>query len=512
MKDIIRKLKYDMPASAVVFFIAVPLCLGISLSSGAPLFAGFLSGILGGIVAGSLSKSPIAVSGPAAGMAGVVLLSIQDIGSYQGFLVALVLAGIIQIVWGFIRIGVFGHFIPSAVIKGMMAGIGIMFVLKQIPHAFGDDADFVGDENFFQDDKHNTLTEIYVAITNFLPSAVLISTACIALMILWRSERIQKSRFLYGIPAPLLVVCLGISINFLIGKVSPAHALANDHLVNFPTFSWSSTFIFPDWSVLNNKVVYISALLIAAVASIETLLCIEAADKIDPYKRITPVNRELKTQGITNILCGLMGALPVTTVIVQTSANVDAGAKSKASTIMHGTILVLSLLAFPIVLSRIPLASLAAVLIIYGYKLTSPELWRSMRAQGMTQFLPFACTALGIVFTNLMVGVFIGMLVAIVFVLKSNFEAAMLRVNSGNSYLIKFTKDVSFFSKSTLVKNLETIPENSTLLFEGSQVRFLDHDIIELIEDYKKSALIKNITVEIKKTRHALHPFFKDGA
>ena len=509
MPSIFKNLRDDLPASAVVFFIAVPLCLGISLASGAPLFAGLLSGILGGIVAGSLSRSPIAVSGPAAGMAGVVLLSIQDIGSYEGFLVAVVLVGIFQILLGYLHVGVVGHYIPSAVIKGMLSGIGIMFVLKQIPHAFGDDADFVGDENFFQDDKHNTITEIFVAVTNFLPAAVLVSLAGILLMMVWRNEKIQRHKILSIIPSPLLVVCLGMLINYIIARVWPMQALANDHLVNLPAISWNSAFVFPDWSVLTNRAVYISAITLTLVASIETLLSIEAADKLDPYKRITPVNRELKTQGLTNMLCGFLGALPITTVVVQTSANMDAGAKSKASTITHGTILALSILIFPFALNKIPLASLAAILIVYGYRLTSPKVWLDIREQGITQFLPFAATALAIVFTNLIVGVFIGMLVAVFFVLKSNFQSAMLRVNNGNSYLIKFTKDVSFFNRSTLVKNLETIPENSTLLFEGSQVRFLDHDIIELIEDYKKNGLIRNITVEIKKTRHALHPFFK---
>jgi MFS superfamily sulfate permease-like transporter len=511
MPDILKTLRHDLPASAVVFFIAVPLCLGISLASGAPLFAGLLSGILGGIVAGSLSRSPIAVSGPAAGMASVVLLSIRDIGSYQGFLVALVLAGVFQIVLGYVRAGVLGHFIPSAVIKGMLAGIGLLFLFKQIPHAFGDDADFVGDENFFQEDKHNTFTEIIAAVSNVLPSALLISTACIFLMLAWRTKTIQKITWLSVIPAPLLVVCFGMLLNYGVGYFFPSQKLLGDHLVSLPNFALSAMFIFPDWTVLGSQAVYNAAILLTLVASTETLLSIEAADKIDPYKRITPVNRELKTQGITNILCGLLGALPVTAVVVQTSANVDAGAKSKASTITHGTILALSVIVFPFALNAIPLASLAAILLIYGYKLTSPVVWRNMWSDGITQFLPFAATAFGIVFTNLMMGVFIGLLVAVFFVLKSNFQSAMLRVNNGDSYLIKFTKDVSFFNKSTLVKNLETIPNNSTLLLEGSQVRFFDHDIIELISDFQKSAQVKNITVEIKKTRHALHPFFKEG-
>jgi len=266
---------------------------------------------------------------------------------------------------------------------------------------------------------------------------------------------------------------------------------------------------FPDWSALASKEIYSVSITIALVASLETLLCIEAADKMDPYKRITPVNMELKAQGVTNLFCGLIGGLPVTAVIVRTSANIHAGARTKASAILHGVILLFSVFYLPYFLEMIPLASLAAILLIIGYKLTAQGLWKEMLNKGKDQYLPFMATALGIVFTNLLLGVFLGVLVSVFFVLKSNFHAAILRVNNGNSYLIKFTKDVSFFNKSTLVKSLETIPNDSSLLIEGSQVSFIDRDIIEVITDFQTSALIKNINVEIKKTRHALHPFFK---
>ena len=502
----------DFSSSLVVFFIAVPLCLGIALATGAPLFSGLLAGILGGIVAGSLSGSPLAVTGPAAGLASVVLLIIKDLGTYEAFLTVVVLAGVLQIILGYVKAGVVGHFLPSAVIRGMLAGIGIIFMLKQIPHALGDDADYVGDDNFFQDDKHNTFTEIYQAIINLLPSAVLISGVCMLVLFFWSSKRVRANKWLSVIPSPLLAVSAGILLNFFIAHTFPEYALTKDHLVNLPdTASWRSLFIQPDWRVMANQRVYFFAIILALVASVETLLSIEAADKMDPHKRITPVNRELKVQGITNMLCGLLGGLPVTVVIIRTSANVTAGAKTKFSAILHGIILALAVLAFPFALEEIPLASLAAILIVYGYRLSALYVWHAMWNKGKDQFLPFAATALGIVFTNLLLGVVIGILVSVFFVLKSNFQSAMLRVNNGNSYLIKFTKDVSFFNKPTLVKSLETIPENSTLLIEGSQVNFLDHDIIELITDYQKSALIKNITVEIKKTRHALHPFFKSN-
>ena len=504
---------HDLPSSLAVFFVAVPLCLGIALASGAPLFAGLVAGILGGIVAGSLSGSPLAVTGPAAGLTSIVLLSIQEVGSYQAFLTAVVLAGGLQIALGFARAGVVGHFVPSTVVKGMLAGIGIILILKQIPHAFGDDADYEGDESFFQPDDQNTITEIIQSALNFSSGAIIIALSSLVLLLLWGSARIRNHSWLHKIPGPLVAVMLGVFMNSLFKEFMPALALPSSHLVDLPDFtSMSGVFSFPDWSVLTSKNVYVVALTVAVVASLETLLSIDAADKMDPYKRITPVNRELKAQGATNLLSGLLGGLPVTAVIVRTSANVDAGARTKASTILHGIILLLAILIFPNALEMIPLASLAAILILIGYKLAAPALWKEMFRKGRDQFLPFAVTVVGIVFSNLLWGVFIGILVSVFFVLKSNFQSAMLRVNNGESYLIKFTKDVSFFNRSTLVKNLEAIPNNATLLLEGSQVRFFDHDIIELITDFQKSAVVKNINVEIKKTRHALHPFFKSEA
>jgi MFS superfamily sulfate permease-like transporter len=500
----------NIPSAIVVTFVAIPLNLGIALASGAPLFSGLLAGILGGIITGSLSASPLAVTGPAAGLAGIVLMLIRDLGTYQAFLTALVVAGGIQVLLGIIRAGVIGHFIPSAVVKGMLAGIGIIFILKQIPHAFGDDADFVGDEDFFQSDKENTLTEIWKAIVDFSPTAVIISVACLALLLILRMPAVKKKKWITFLPSPMLAVALGIFINWIVGFISPQLVLEGNHLVTLPELaSWSSLFVFPDWGVLTKNSTYIAAVTLALVASIETLLAIEAADKMDPFRRITPLNRELKAQGVTNVISGLLGGLPVTAVIARTSANVVAGAESKMSTILHGIILAVSVMLFPTMLHKIPLASLSIILILIGYRLISPEMWKELWKKGNDQFWPFAITVVGIVFTNLLLGVFIGALVSVFFVLRSNFQSAMLRVNNGNSYLIKFTKDVSFFNKSTLVKSLETIPNNSSLLFEGSSVRFFDNDVIEVISDFTKSAPTRNITVSVKKTRHALHPFFK---
>ena len=506
-KNILR----DFPSSLVVFFVAVPLCMGIALLSGAPLFAGLISGVLGGIVAGSLSGSPISVTGPAAGMASIVLLTIKDLGTYEAFLTVVVLAGVLQIILGYVKAGVVGHFFPSAVIRGMLAGIGIIFILKQIPHAFGDDADYVGDDNFFQDDKHNTFTEIYQAVINLLPSAVLISGACMLVFFLCSASRFRNNKWLSVIPAPLLAVCAGILLNHLISITFPGYALSNDHLVNLPdTNSLSSLFTQPDWSVLTNQRVYFFSIILALVASVETLLSIEAADKMDTFKRITPVNRELKAQGVTNVLCGLLGGLPVTAVIVRTSANVTAGAKTKASTIMHAIILALTVLAFPFALEKIPLASIASILIIYGYRLTAPSLWREMWKKGKNQFLPFVATALCIVFSNLLIGVFIGILVSIFFVLKTNFRTAILLVSDETNYILKFTKDVSFLNKSSLRKALEEIPMNASLIIDGSNAQFIDQDIIATLEDFVVSAPIKNISVELKKSNRALNVYFRN--
>jgi MFS superfamily sulfate permease-like transporter len=508
--SVIKNLRYDLPASLVVFFVAVPLCLGISLASGAPLIAGLIAGALGGIVAGALSGSPLSVAGPAAGLTSIVVVSIQDLGSYQAFTVAVVLAGIIQVILGFIKAGSIGHFFPSSVIKGMLAGIGIILILKQIPHAFGNDTDYEGDESFLQADNQNTLTEIYLSIINFSSGAVIIAVCSLALLLFWGSSYIKKNKWLSILPGPIMAVLLGIVLNLAFVKFIPALALASEHLVDLPDFdAISSVFSLPDWGALSSRKVYIIALTLALVASLETLLSIEAADKMDPFKRLTPLNRELKAQGVTNTLSGLLGGLPVTSVIVRTSTNITSGAHTKTSTIAHGALIATSVLLFPHILEFIPLASLAAILLMVGFKLTTPELWKEMYSKGRNQFLPFAITATMIVFTNLLIGIFIGIAVSIFFVLRSNFRTALLRVNNGNSYLIKFTKDASFLNKVTLVHAIQSIPENSTVLFEGSNVQFFDHDIIEVITDFQKSAPTKDIQVEIKKTRHALHPFFK---
>ena len=500
----------NFSSAIAVAFVAIPINIGIALASGTPLFAGLLAGILGGIVAGSLSGSNVAVTGPAAGLAGVLLFIANDLGTFEAVLVVIILAGMLQIAFGYLRLGAIGHFFPSSVVSGMITGIGLILILKQIPHALGDDADYIGDESFFQGDKHNTFSEIYEALINISPAAVTISILCGTLLVTFDKVYFKKIRWLNYFPGPLAAVIVGIGINWLLTIEFPEYALSGEHLVRIPHIrEFSAIFSMPDWQALSNTHVYLWTVLLACAASMESLLVIEAADKLDPDRRITPVNQELKAQGVTNVLCGLLGALPVAAVIVRTSANINAGARTKASTIMHGMLLVIAFLVLPGALGTIPLACLSAILIVFGYKLTRPSMWGAMWKKGSDQFIPFVVTVAGIVFTNLFIGVFIGLMVSTVFLLKSNFHSSIIMVNNQNNYLIKFTRDVSFFNRLALVRSLERIPDNATLMLEGSSVRFIDHDIIELLNDFQKGAQKRNIKVVIKRVRHALHPFFK---
>ncbi len=492
----------DFRSSIIVFLVALPLCLGIALASGAPLFSGLLAGIIGGIVVGALSGSPLSVSGPAAGLTSIVAASIISLGSYQAFLLCVVIAGILQIFLGYIKAGSIGHFFPASVIKGMLAGIGLILILKQIPHAVGYDIDFEGDQGFFQGDGQNTFSEIMNAWGAFSPGAILVSVLSIVILVAWDSKRLQQYKFFRIIPGALAVVVIGITLNAFFNSYIRYLMIAQKHMVAVPLLSESGSistfFVFPDFSFWNNPKIYFAAVTIAIVASLETLLSIEACDKIDPYRRITPLNRELKAQGVANFLSGLLGGLPLTSVIVRSSTNINNGARSKASTITHGVILLLMVSFFPMILKMIPLASLAAILIVVGYKLSSPSLYKSTYAKGMSQFLPFVTTVVAVTFTNLLQGVFMGILVAVFFILRTNFEEAIILVNQGNNYLIKMTKDVSFLNKATLRKKLLTIPPNSLVTIDGSQSNFIDADIRETIEDFMKEGETKDIQVELK--------------
>ncbi len=506
----IDNLAHDIPASLVVFLVALPLCLGIALASGAPLLSGLVAGVVGGVVAGFLSKSPVSVCGPAAGLTTIVLASIIELGSFPLFLTCVVMAGLIQIALGYLKAGTLGHFFPVSVIKGMLAAIGLILILKQVPHAFGYDADFEGDENFFQPDGENTFTEIVYAIQHLSAGAIVVSAISLVILFVWTRLADKKVKGINYLPAPLVVVLVGILLNYFFHHFIPELEIQESHLVTLPDFNSTGLLTYPDFAGFADPRIYTIAVTLAIVASIETLLSLEAADKIDPLKRITPLNHELKVQGVSNVVSGLLGGLPITAVIVRTSANVQAGARTKTSAILHGILLAFVVLVIPGVLKKIPFACLAGILIMVGYKLTTPGLYRQMFGKGKDQFLPFIVTIGGILFTDLLMGIFAGILVSVFFVLKTNFRSAIILVNNQDQYLLKFTKDVSFVHKSTLRKALEKVPNHSTLMIDGSKSTFLDADIVETIEDYRKSAFTKNIFVEIKKTNDASNSFFKN--
>jgi MFS superfamily sulfate permease-like transporter len=507
-------LAFDIPASVVVFLVALPLCLGIALASGAPLFSGILAGVIGGVVVGALSRSPLSVSGPAAGLTSIVVVSIQDLGSFSIFLTCVVLAGLIQVAFGFMKAGSIGHFVPVAVIKGMLAAIGLILILKQLPHAVGYDVDFEGDESFLQGDGKNTFSDILEAFNYFTPGAIVVAAISLIILVVLDYPSLKRFKFFRIFPSALFVVFVGIAINMLTKKYFPALEIQSSHLVNFSGKSETTRFIdfftFPDFTQFRNIKVYIVAITLALVASLETLLSIEAADKLDPFKRITPLDHELKSQGIANVLSGLVGGLPVTSVIVRTSANVASGARTKMSTITHGILLLLAVVLIPSFLELIPLASLAAILLVVGYKLTSIKVYTEMFRKGYSQFIPFLVTVIAILFSDLLMGVFIGILVSVFFVLKTNFKSAILLVGDNDNFLVKFTKDVSFLNKSSLRSVFEKIPRNASVIIDGSNAQFIDQDIISTVEDFILSAPTKSISVELKKSNRAQNAYFRN--
>ncbi|MEC3966679.1 SulP family inorganic anion transporter [Flagellimonas halotolerans] len=500
-----KYIKNDLPASIVVFFVALPLCLGIALASGAPLFSGLIAGIIGGIVVGALSGSQIGVSGPAAGLAAIVLTAIGTLGGYQNFLVAVVLGGIIQLIFGFLKAGIIAYYFPSSVIKGMLTGIGIIIILKQIPHFFGYDADPEGDWAFFQVDGENTFSEIINSINFISPGATLIAVVALAILILWGQVLTKKSRIFELIQGPLVAVVIGI-VYYSLTQGNGTWGITQEHLVSVPVpdsfDSFLGFFSFPNFSAISNPEVWITGFTIALVASLETLLCVEATDKLDPEKRTTPTNRELRAQGVGNMLSGLVGGLPVTQVIVRSSANIQSGGKTKASAIIHGFFLLGSVILIPTLLNKIPLSVLAAILFIVGFKLAKPSLFKTMYQAGWKQFVPFVVTVLGIVFTDLLVGISLGLGVGIVVVLiKSYQNSHFLHIEdkSNGAHKIKMTlaEEVTFFNKGAILKELDSLPENSYLELDVRKTRFLDNDIVEILEDFSNKAKNRNIDIKI---------------
>jgi len=501
-KDYLKGLSSDIPSSIVVFLVALPLCLGVALASNAPLFSGLIAGIVGGIIVGLLSKSHLSVSGPAAGLTTIVAAAIIGLNSFEAFLVAVVIAGGIQLLLGFLKAGVIGDYIPNNVIKGMLAAIGLILILNQFPHLLGDDSHFESDESVPQD-KGNIFSNFVNAFAHITPVALLIGGVCLAFYFIWEKLVANKSGLIKMIPAPLLVVCIGVGLNFAFQN--NGSALRGEHLVMIPQASSASEFFSffkrPDWNVITNTQVWMTGLTLALVASLESLLSIEAIDDLDPYQRVTPTNRELKAQGVGNIVSGLLGGLPVTSVIVRSSANVNAGAKTKVSAILHGLLLLLCVALIPAILNLIPKSALAAILVFTGYKLAKPSLFINFYKKGWDSFLPFVITIVAILATDLLKGVIIGIGVGLFFAFRSNFRSAVFVVNDNNKYLFRLRKDVSFLNKAIIKRKLEQVPEHSYVYIDTTRADYIDRDVVETIEDFMIAAPLKNIEVELKKSK-----------
>ena len=512
MKKFFQNAGADLPSSIVVLLVALPLCLGIALGSQAPLFSGIIAGIVGGIVIGALSGSHLSVSGPAAGLTVIVATAILKLPAYEAFLLAVVIAGFIQVLLGFLKAGILGDYVPNSVIKGMLAAIGIILILKQFPHLVGYDKDFVGDENFSSGDE-NTFTSLFNAFSYFSQGAIIIGGVSLLILMFWEFSFMKRQKFQKYIPGPLVVVIVGVWINELLRAYKPGLALENTHLVTLPVAGNLQGLVgflrFPDIQFLNNPAVWTTALTLAIVASLETLLGIEAIDKLDIYKRVTPTNRELKAQGVGNIVSGLIGGLPLTSVIVRSSANFAAGAKSKMSSIYHGILLLLCVAFIPAILNKIPLSALAAILIFTGYKLVKIPLIKEFYHKGWDQFVPFMITIIAILFTDLLVGIVIGILVGLFFMIRSNFRSSVLVMNDNDKYMVRFRKDVSFLNKPIVKRKLEEVPENSYVLIDATRADFIDKDVIDVVNEFLHHAHLKNIRVEVKKSMHKpMHTLF----
>ncbi|APD07153.1 carbonate dehydratase [Flavobacteriaceae bacterium UJ101] len=504
--NLFSNLKNDIPASVVVFFVALPLCLGIALASGAPLFSGLIAGIIGGIIVGALSGSNIGVSGPAAGLAAIVLTAIGTLGGYENFLVAVVLGGIIQVVFGMLKAGIIGYYFPSSVIKGMLTGIGIIIIMKQIPHFFGYDADPEGDFSFLQLDGNNTISSIFSTLDYIQLGSAVIGIIGLLILLLWDKVLVKKSKIFQIIQGPLVAVVVGI-IFYAVTKSNPNLAIADTHLVSVPipedVSSFFGQFSFPNFSAITNSEVWIVAFTIALVASLETLLCVEATDKLDPHKNVTPTNRELLAQGTGNIISGMIGGLPITQVIVRSSANIQSGGRTKMSAIIHGFLLLISVITIPRLLNMIPLSVLAAILLIVGYKLAKPSLFKKMYELGWKQFIPFTVTVLGIVFIDLLYGILLGLTVGIIVILIKSFQNShfLHKEEDNNKLKMTLAEEVTFFNKGAILKELDALPENSYLELDVRNTRYLDHDIIEILEDFAFKAQERNITIKLVSER-----------
>ncbi|MCG9791100.1 SulP family inorganic anion transporter [Flavobacterium algicola] len=508
--NLFANLKSDFASGLVVFLVALPLCLGIAMASGAPLFSGIISGIIGGLVVGYLSQSHISVSGPAAGLTAIILTAITDFGAFDVFLTAVFIAGLIQLGLGFLKAGSISNYFPTNVIEGMLAGIGVIIILKQIPHAFGYDADFEGDQSFVQSNGDNSFSSLFEVFNHIQLGAVIITVVSLVILISW--DRVPFLRKLKLVPGALIAVISGIALNEVFIMTGSSFAISSAHLVSLPVPTSFDEFkeiiITPNFAGITNPKVWITGLTIAIVASIETLLCIEAADRMDVQKRYTNTNVELKAQGIGNIVSSLLGGLPMTSVVVRSSANNNAGAKSKMSTIIHGFLLLLSVLAVPVLLNKIPLATLATILILVGYKLAKPATIKHFWEKGKYQFIPFIATLVAVVATDLLKGVMLGMVISIIFILRGNLKRAYSfkkdEYVDGDVIHIDLAQEVSFLNKAAIKSTLSSIPANSHVIINAHDTVYIAHDILDLISEFKEiKARDNNIKVKLKGFKNA---------
>jgi MFS superfamily sulfate permease-like transporter len=519
-------LRQDVAAGFVVFLVALPLCLGIALASDAPPLSGLITGVIAGLVVSIISGSELSVSGPAAGLAVTVIATQKSLGGLEGLLVATILAGVFQIVLGTVRAGLLATFFPSSVIKGMLAGIGVIIIFKQIPLAVGWRGDFLSEDGIFCVFSSFCLHSVYASImephSGVSLAAVVVSVSCLALLVGWDHLAQKRGGVFRQLPGPLLAVILGVVLNAVCVVVAPEYALTleRSQLVSIPALRGFVDFFshgpsnVSGW--LANPVVWSSAAVIAIIASVETLLCLEATDKLDPFKRVSRPNRELVAQGIGNMLAGASGGIPMTSVIVRSSANIYAGARTRISGVIHGFLLLVSVLAFPGLLARIPLASLAAILIVVGYKLVNRKILKQVLASGYDQFFPFIITAGCVVMFDLLSGVLIGTVVGLLVVLIMNHHRAFTVVSSGSSFYLRFAKDVTFLQKIALKRALARIPNKASIVIDGSGAMFIDRDIAEVVEDFQASAVQRGIEVVLRnmpeKSFDLLHVLGKRGA
>ncbi len=494
MKNKLRNLSSDFSSGIVVFLVAIPLCLGVAVASGVSELSGIVAGVVGGILVGALSGSQLSVSGPAAGLTAIVAAAVLKLPAIEAFFLAVVIAGVMQIIMGVLKLGIIGDYIPNSVIKGMLAGIGIILIIKQLPYLVGYDVSVSGASSTSASSQ-SFLGSLLGAIRDITPVAMIIGVVGLALMILFDTKWMKSKKIFQIVNGPLVVVLVGVFI------VQAAGGLSTNHLVNLPVANSLPEFVglltFPNWEFLNEPDVWVTAITLALVASLETLLGIEAVDKLDPEKRSTPNNRELIAQGSGNIVSGMLGGLPLTSVIVRSSANINSGAKSKMSTIIHGSLILVSVLFLPAVLNLIPKAALAAILIFTGYKLAKVSLFKEYYRKGWHQFMPFVVTLSSIVLTDLLTGVMVGLVLAVFYIIRDNFRSSIYMVRDKNNFMIRLRKDISFFSKPILKEKLAEIPDNSLVFIDVSRAEFVDLDITDTINEFREQAGYRNITVKV---------------